>query len=52
MTNKFRWCWPEFNVYRPADKRPAATLNRYSGTVIGIAVVLFGWCWGIRWRKT
>ncbi len=50
--SNFRWCWPRFNVYRPADRRPSVALNRYPGDVIGVAVVLGGWCWGVRWKRT
>ena len=46
----FRWCWPLFNVYVPADKRPRVLANRYPHNIIGVAVVLFGRCWGVRWK--
>jgi len=48
----FHWCWPRFNVYVPADKKPRAMLNRYPHNVIGAAVVAFGRCWGVRWKRS
>lgn len=48
----FHWMFPRFNVYVPADKKPRALLNRYPHNVIGAAVVLFGRCWGVRWKKS
>lgn len=48
--NAFRLCLPRFNVTRPADTSPRFLLNRYPHNVIGAAVVLFGRCWGVRWR--
>lgn len=48
----FAWCWPKFNVYRPADTRPRVLLNRYPHVVIGVAVVIFGRCWGVRWKAS
>jgi hypothetical protein len=47
----FRWCWPRLNTYRSADTRTRLLLNRYPHNVIGAAVVVFGRCWGIRWKK-
>jgi hypothetical protein len=46
----FRWIWPVFNVYRPADTRSRFLLNRYPYNVIGAAVVVFGRCWGVIWK--
>lgn len=48
----FHWCWPRFNVYKPADTKPRALLNRYPHNVIGAAVVVFGRCWGVQWKAT
>lgn len=48
----FHWCWPTFNTYRPADTRRRWLLNRYPHNVIGVAVVLFGRCWGVRWKSS
>jgi hypothetical protein len=48
----FRWCLPRFNVYKPADTRPRTLLNRYPHNVIGAAVVIFGRCWGVRWKRS
>lgn len=48
----FRWCWPRFNVYVPADRRRRAGWNRYPHNIIGAAVVLFGRCWGVQWKGT
>lgn len=47
----WRWMLPRFNVYRPADRKPRALLNRYPGAVIGAAVVVFGRCYGVRWKR-
>lgn len=46
----FRWIWPRFHVYKPADTRPRWLLNRYPHNVIGAAVVVFGRCWGVQWK--
>jgi hypothetical protein len=49
----FRWLFPpRFNVYKPADTRPRAGLNRYPHNVIGAAVVVFRRCWGVQWKGT
>ena len=48
----FRWCWPKFDVYKPADTRIRSMFNRYPHNVIGAAVVVFGRCWGVRWKST
>lgn len=47
----FRWTWPRFNVYRPADTHRRLLLNRYPHAVIGVAVVVFGRCWGVQWKR-
>lgn len=46
----FVWRRPQVTIYRPADKSPRATWNRYPHNVIGAAVVLFGRCWGVTWK--
>jgi hypothetical protein len=49
----FRWCWPKFNVYIPAEPRPwRAGLNRYPEAIIGVYVVAFGRCFGLRWKRS
>jgi hypothetical protein len=48
----FRWCWPKFDRTTPADKRRRIDWNRYPHNTIGIAAVLFGRGWGIRWKAT
>lgn len=47
----FEWCWPRFNVYAPADKRPRVMWNRYPYNIIGAAIVVFGRCWGVQWKR-
>lgn len=48
----FRWCLPRFNLYTPADKTPRVLLNRYPHNVIGAAVVIFGRCWCLNWKRS
>lgn len=48
----FHWCLPRFNVYVPADKRRRFLWNRYPHNTIGAAVVVFGRCWGVRWKRS
>ena len=48
----FRWCLPRFTSYVPADPTRRVLLNRYPHAVIGVAVVVFGRCWGVRWKRT
>jgi hypothetical protein len=49
----FRWCWPKFDRFRPADRyRLHAMLNRYPHNVIGAACVIFGHGFGIRWKDS
>lgn len=50
----FKWCWPRFNVYIPASecKRHSMGFNRYPHNIIGLYVVIFGRCWGVRWKRS
>jgi hypothetical protein len=42
---------PRFHRYRPADPRPCFVLNRYPGSLIGVGIVLGGWCWSVKWAR-
>lgn len=46
----FVWRRPKMTVYRPADTRPRAVLNRYPHNIIGAAVILFGRSWSVTWK--
>lgn len=48
----FRWCWPRFDLFHPADKQRRVGLNRYPHNVIGAYAVLFGRGWGVRWKSS
>lgn len=48
----FRWCWPHFDMFRPADTRPRLLLNRYPYNIIGAAAIMFRRGWGIRWKDS
>lgn len=48
----FRWCWPKFDRFNPADKRTRWLLNRYPHNIIGAALVVFGHGFGIRWKSS
>lgn len=47
----FRWGAPRFTRYRPANRRTRAGLNRYPHHVIGSGVVVFGWAYGVAWKR-
>jgi hypothetical protein len=47
----FRWTWPTFNVYKPADQRFRFLWNRYPHHKIGAGVVMFGRCWAVKWKR-
>lgn len=48
----FRWCWPRFDLTKPADTRVRSGWNRYPHNIIGAYVVVFGRGWGIRWKRS
>lgn len=46
------WCRPRFHVYKPADTRFRAALNRYPHGIVGAAIVVFRRCWCIQWKAS
>lgn len=42
---------PRITIYCPADTTPARMPNRYGNKLIGYAVVLFGRCFSLQWRR-